>query len=76
MVSDGYLDGMQAWITAYHGVSQSSKYLVASVHTYITELFLDLISDPLTLSSGSIWTALNIDYAGHSFSHLGVFFGE
>lgn len=29
---------------------------------------------PLSLSSGVIWTALNIDYPGHSFSHLGVFF--
>lgn len=27
------------------------------------------------MSSGVIWTALNIDYPGHSFSHLGVFFG-
>ncbi|CAL1704592.1 unnamed protein product [Somion occarium] len=33
-----------------------------------------LVADPLTLSSGVIWTALNIDYPGHSFSHLGVFF--
>jgi len=36
----------------------------------------DLRADPLTLSSGVIWTALNIDYPGHSFSHLGVFFGS
>ncbi|KAI0086173.1 Gaa1-domain-containing protein [Irpex rosettiformis] len=57
IVSDGYLDGMQAWLTAYHGLSQSN-----------------IISEPLTLSSGSIWTALNIDYPGHSFSHLGIFF--
>ncbi|KAI0688253.1 Gaa1-domain-containing protein [Cytidiella melzeri] len=57
VVSDGYLDGMQAWITTYHGASQSN-----------------MIADSLNLSSGSIWTALNIDYPGHSFSHLGVFF--
>lgn len=25
VVSDGYLEGMQAWITAYHGVTPSSK---------------------------------------------------
>lgn len=24
VISDGYLDGMQAWITAYHGVTQTS----------------------------------------------------
>ncbi|KAI0345368.1 Gaa1-domain-containing protein [Trametopsis cervina] len=57
VVSDGYLEGMQAWITSYHGVTQSN-----------------LVAEPLLLSSGSIWTALNIDYPGHSFSHLGVFF--
>ncbi|KIP12246.1 hypothetical protein PHLGIDRAFT_21074 [Phlebiopsis gigantea 11061_1 CR5-6] len=57
VVSDGHLDGMQAWITAYHGVAQSN-----------------LVAEPLQLASGVIWTALNIDYPGHSFSHLGVFF--
>jgi GPI-anchor transamidase subunit GAA1 len=35
----------------------------------------DLQVEPLMLSSGVIWTALNIDYPGHSFSHLGIFFG-
>ncbi|KAF8077824.1 Gaa1-like protein [Lyophyllum atratum] len=35
---------------------------------------LHLHADRLTLSSGVIWTALNIDYPGHSFSHLGIFF--
>lgn len=29
-----------------------------------------------SLFSGVIWTGLNIDYPGHSFSHLGVFYGE
>jgi glycosylphosphatidylinositol transamidase len=27
-----------------------------------------------SLFSGVVWTALNIDYPGHSFSHLGVFY--
>lgn len=39
-------------------------------------MLIDLVAEPLLLSSGSIWTALNIDYPGHSFSHLGVFFGK
>ncbi|KAL0577944.1 Glycosyl phosphatidyl inositol protein transamidase complex subunit [Marasmius crinis-equi] len=56
VLSDGYLDGMHAWLSAYHGSTQSN-----------------LIAEPLTLSSGVIWTALNIDYPGHSFSHLGIF---
>lgn len=34
----------------------------------------NLAAEYLTLSSGVIWTALNIDYPGHSFSHLGIFF--
>lgn len=36
----------------------------------------DMDADPLQLASGVIWTALNIDYPGHSFSHLGIFWGE
>jgi len=36
---------------------------------------IGLTREPLKLTSGVIWTALNIDYPGHSFSHLGVFFG-
>ena len=28
------------------------------------------------LFGGVIWTGLNIDYPGHSFSHLGVFYGD
>ncbi|CAK5265049.1 unnamed protein product [Mycena citricolor] len=56
IINDGYLDGMQAWLNAYHGSSQSN-----------------LQSDNLELTSGVIWTALNIDYPGHSFSHLGIF---
>ncbi|KII88370.1 hypothetical protein PLICRDRAFT_161388 [Plicaturopsis crispa FD-325 SS-3] len=57
VVSDDYMDGMHAWLSAYHGHVQSN-----------------LKAEPLTLSSGVIWTALNIDYPGHSFSHLGIFF--
>jgi len=36
----------------------------------------DMHSESLQLTSGVIWTALIIDYPGHSFSHLGVFWGE
>jgi hypothetical protein len=39
-------------------------------------LISDMDAEYLKLSSGVIWTALNIDYPGHSFSHLGVFFGS
>ncbi|KAF7338129.1 hypothetical protein MVEN_02037700 [Mycena venus] len=56
VISDNYVDGMQAWLNAYHGETQSN-----------------LQADELELTSGVIWTALNIDYPGHSFSHLGIF---
>ncbi|KAK7020446.1 Gaa1-like protein [Favolaschia claudopus] len=56
VISDNHLDGMQAWLNAYHGETQSN-----------------LQAAELELSSGVIWTALNIDYPGHSFSHLGIF---
>ncbi|KAJ7685379.1 Gaa1-domain-containing protein [Mycena polygramma] len=56
VVSDHYVDGMQAWLSAYHGSTQPN-----------------LQADELELASGVIWTALNIDYPGHSFSHLGIF---
>ncbi|KAJ7510073.1 Gaa1-like protein [Mycena galericulata] len=56
VISDNYVDGMQAWLNAYHGSTQSN-----------------LQADELELTSGVIWTALNIDYPGHSFSHLGIF---
>jgi glycosylphosphatidylinositol transamidase len=32
--------------------------------------------EELEASPGVIWTALNIDYPGHSFSHLGAFHGK
>ncbi|KAJ7273329.1 Gaa1-like protein [Mycena rebaudengoi] len=56
VISDGYMDGMQAWLNAYHGSTQTN-----------------LQAGYLELNSGVIWTALNIDYPGHSFSHLGIF---
>lgn len=36
-----------------------------------------LIVDPLDLApQGVIWAGFNVDYPGHSFSHLGLFYGE
>src|SRR5882757_8927056 len=75
VISDGYLDGMQAWLGAYHGSEQYSKLSCIFVYIIIYP-FAGLQAEPLSLSSGVIWTALNIDYPGHSFSHLGVFFGQ
>ncbi|THH33887.1 hypothetical protein EUX98_g293 [Antrodiella citrinella] len=76
VISDGYLDGMQAFVTTYYGESSSSQfYLFFSTSDWFSLLYTaDLVAEPLTLPSGVIWAALNIDYPGHSFSHLGVFF--
>ncbi|KAG8709985.1 Glycosyl phosphatidyl inositol protein transamidase complex subunit [Ceratobasidium sp. 394] len=57
VISDGHLDGMHAWLSAYHGFEHAN-----------------VVTQPLELLSGVIWTALCIDYPGHSFSHLGVYF--
>ncbi|KAK4046129.1 Glycosyl phosphatidyl inositol protein transamidase complex subunit [Microbotryomycetes sp. JL201] len=53
LLSDGYLDGTQAWLDAFHGYKQSNS---------------------LSLSTGGIWAALNVDYPHHSFSHIGLFY--
>jgi hypothetical protein len=37
---------------------------------------VDLHAEDLAFSPGVIWTAINVDYPGHSFSHLGIFHGE
>ncbi|CAE6465896.1 unnamed protein product, partial [Rhizoctonia solani] len=60
VINDGYMDGMHAWLSAYHGFEHAR--------------WSDLETQPLSLLGGVIWTALCIDYPGHSFSHLGVYF--
>jgi hypothetical protein len=47
----------------------------AWLNAYHGTLPSNLYTDPLEHTSGVIWTALNIDYSSHSFSHLGVFHG-
>ncbi|KAI9454996.1 Gaa1-domain-containing protein [Lactarius psammicola] len=56
VISDSHLDGMHAWLSAYHTPTNPNQDF-----------------EPLSIASGVIWTALNIDYPGHSFSHLGIF---
>ncbi|EJD02421.1 Gaa1-like protein [Fomitiporia mediterranea MF3/22] len=45
----------------------------AWLSAYHAEVQANLDVQPLEFMSGVIWTSLNIDYPGHSFSHLGVF---
>lgn len=75
VVGDGYLDGMQAWLAAYHGASQSGTFTFCPLNESGTDRVIGLVTEPLEFQSGVVWTALNIDYPGHSFSHLGLFFG-
>lgn len=74
VISDSHLDGMHAWLTAYHEPSNTgaSSELFKS-KSLKGRIGLDI--EPLSITSGVVWTALNIDYPGHSFSHLGVFRG-
>ncbi|BGP03344.1 GPI transamidase component GAA1 [Rhodotorula toruloides] len=55
VISDGYSEGAQAWLDAYHDYGQSN-----------------LVTEPLKLTTGPIWAALNLDYPHHSFSHIGI----
>ena len=74
VISDNHLDGMHAWLTAYHGPSNTG----ASSELFKVDFLVGRIGlevEPLSITSGVVWTALNIDYPGHSFSHLGVFRG-
>ncbi|EJU05177.1 hypothetical protein DACRYDRAFT_103672 [Dacryopinax primogenitus] len=57
VISDGYQDGMEAFLSTYYGHEPKT-----------------LSVQPLTFDSEVVWTALSIDYPGHSFSHLGLFF--
>lgn len=55
---DGYIGGLEAFLAAYHG-------------RRIPGLSYDNLK---VAPQGVIWSALNIDYPGHSFSHLGLYY--
>lgn len=79
LLSDGYSEGAQAWLDSYHGFGQSSaSHPFSPVCVASTNLFsrADLEAEPLRLTTGSIWASLGIDYPHHSFSHIGLFYGE
>lgn len=53
------------------------QYFDVNTWVFLTKFnHADLQTGFLSLSSGVIWNALNIDYPGHSFSHLGAFHGK
>ncbi|KAK3813663.1 MAG: Gaa1-like protein [Linnemannia elongata] len=60
VVSDGEAEGLQAWLKAYHGNEE---------HTY------ERHEEPLSVRSGAIQAALNLDFAGTGdYNALGIFF--
>ncbi|TCD68916.1 Glycosyl phosphatidyl inositol protein transamidase complex subunit [Steccherinum ochraceum] len=71
-----FLKGYSLWAKDFIFVISSGQLdgMQAFITTYYGEEPSNLIAEPLTLPSGVIWVALNIDYPGHSFSHLGIFF--
>ncbi len=68
------MDGTHAFLSAYHGSEQQGRlfFVLYDVANHTS----GLETSPLNLTSGSIWTALNIDYPGHSFAELGIFHGD
>ncbi|GAA5985963.1 hypothetical protein JCM5350_007822 [Sporobolomyces pararoseus] len=58
LITDGHVEGTQAWLDSYHGYSQSN-----------------LEAERLSLTTGPIWAALNLDYPHHSFSEVGIHYG-
>ncbi|GAA5895626.1 hypothetical protein JCM5296_003765 [Sporobolomyces johnsonii] len=63
--------------------SKDIIFLISDGHSEGAQAWLDsyhafgqsnLRADPLTLTTGPIWAALNLDYPHHSFSHVGLFY--
>lgn len=56
------------------------NYWAFDIVIVIGEGYLEGLEDFMqsyhSLFSGIVWTGLNIDYPGHSFSHLGLFYGK
>ncbi|KAG0329448.1 Glycosyl phosphatidyl inositol protein transamidase complex subunit [Dissophora globulifera] len=60
VVSDGDAEGLQAWLKAYHGLDQTTS---------------DHFEETLTVRSGAIQAALNLDFAGTGdYNAMGIFF--
>jgi glycosylphosphatidylinositol transamidase len=77
VISDDYQEGMHAWLSAYHhsAPQYSEAVLFFLLYPRYPDRVVGMTADELELSPGVIWTALNIDYPGHSFSHLGAYHG-
>ncbi|WVR06746.1 hypothetical protein IAU60_003781 [Kwoniella sp. DSM 27419] len=57
-----------------HGQNHWASDFVLVAGEGYTEGLEDFMRGYYDMFPGAIWTALNIDYPGHSFSHLGLFY--
>jgi len=64
---------MHAFLSAYHRVKTPSG-LPQSAPLFPNHQGLDI--EPLqNIGGGVVWAAICLDYPGHSFSELGIFYG-
>jgi len=74
VVNDGYLEGMHAFLSAYHHVKTPSGFPRSALLFPNSHRGLDI--EPLqNIGGGVVWAAICLDYPGHSFSELGIFYG-
>lgn len=77
IVSDGHLGGMHAFLSAYHHVQTPDGWscVFLSSRTLIPIPRQGFIEPLQNIDGGVVWTAICLDYPGHSFSELGIFYG-
>lgn len=75
LFSDVDFAGVQAWLYAYHGVSGESHLPLAYCMKKLNRTAGHGL-DPLPVGGASIWSAITLDYPYHSFSHIGLYYGE
>ena len=78
VISDGYLDGMHAFLSTYHGVKTDGTWpRHYDLAPCLLRVSVAVVAEPLRyVNGGVIWVALCLDYPGHSFSELGIFYGK
>ncbi|KAF9115846.1 Glycosyl phosphatidyl inositol protein transamidase complex subunit [Mortierella sp. AM989] len=77
VVSDGNVEGLQAWLKAYHGNEENTEIVEFNLEAknMFTLLPLDRFEETLHIRSGAIQAALNLDFPGTGdYNALGIFF--
>lgn len=78
LFADGDLEGTQAWLRAYYGSTGKSlrQYISLECDLKTLHAIVDRNVAPLPIGGGSIWSSIIVDYPYHSFSHIGLYYGE